>query len=1004
MRLRTYTSLFPSVALGIGLFALSVLAQRVQLVSIRDTLQPFPAGGSGDSRAPFVSSNGQYVLFASTADNLVVLSNGAAMPSAFPPVLNVFLRDRTNGTTILVSANVDGSAGGNGDSVPTAISSDARYALFESSAGDLVSSDTNGASDVFIRDLVGGATILVSANTNGLSGNGPSRNAAMTPDGRYIAFVSAANDLVAGDTNGIPDVFLRDRQAGQTKLVSVGALSTSTSSPRGSSESPVITPDGRYVAFQSTATNLVPGVPASGDAYVRDLLTSNTIWASVGARLQVFTTFHTSNAICYNQQMTSDGQFVAYEASPNTGGALTSGIILRYSLATGITDLIDTNAFGVNSAYEDFHSLSMSPDGRFIAYIGNTNGNTGATTCVRLWDANTRATILISGDLSNNVPAYSTCLYPGIDDTGQFVTFLSSATNLTTNVLVGIYHVYLRNVSAGTTTLLDADTNGVASPLGPASVPSFSADGRLVAFDCSDASLVANDRNRVNDVFLRDLASGGPELISAHAPALGCATPNGQSLFATTSFSLDGRYLAFASEADDLVANDTNGCRDVFVRDLVTGTNFLVSVATNRFSSDGISTDPLISADGRYIAFTSLADNLVSGDTNKAQDIFVRDLETGTTTLISVNRNGTGPANKNSYSPLLGSSGRYLVFRSLATDLAVGIFSGENLFWRDLLTVSNYALTTAGLVSASMTTDGRYVAFCDNSAAIAGKFYIWDSQAGALISTNVTLAGLTNLAISADGNRIACWTSSGGWSLSVVDRAVNSTYSIAGGVSLSPRPALRFNALGDRLVYTAVMAGTNQVFVYDFSAGTNLLVSHSLGSSSGASDTSDSADISADGRFVVYRSVAPDIAAGATNSWPQIFLYDSQTGTNTLLSASLSGTAGANNRSLAPVFSRDGQTLFFASIGSDLVAQDFNHDVDLFAFTLFYATIQAGNQGIVLSWPWLVGVNYRVDYKETLVDSSWQPLGGTITHVGNRAYLQDPSPTANQRFYRVVTF
>jgi Tol biopolymer transport system component len=991
----------------LGIFALPSQAQRLQLVSLPDPLQGAPAGGSGDSLSPLLSPDGRYVLFASTADNLLLLSNSTVMPSRFPTVLNVFLRDRTNGTTSLLSINSSGAAGGNGDSLPLDLSTNGQYALFESSASDLVPGDTNNATDVFIRDLAGTSTILVSANTNGLPGNAASHSAAMTPDGRYVAFVSAASDLVPSDTNGIPDMFLWDLQSGQTTLVSVGAKSTSASYPGGSSESPVITPDGRYVAFQSTATNLVPGVPASGDVYVRDLLTSNTIWASIGARVQVYATFHTSNAFCYNQQITADGQFVAYEASPNTGGQLTSGIILRYSLVTGLTDLVDTNAAGVNSAYEDFRSLSMTTDGRFIAYIGHTNGGTGATTCVRLWDANTATTTVISGDLSNNVPVYSTCHSPLIDSTGQFVTFLSSATNMTTNVLVGTYHIYRRDLAAQTTTLLDADMNGVGSPLGPATRPALSADGRFVAFECPDANLVPGDRNHCSDVFVRDLVSGGAELISPHDPALPSATPNGESLLATTAVSPDGRYLAFASEADNLAPGDTNGCRDVFVRDLWMGTNVLASVATNGFSGDSVSTDPSISRDGRFVAFTSLADNLVSGDTNRVQDVFVRDLQNASTTLISVNRNGTGPGNKNSYAPMLGSTGRYLLFRSIANDLVAGIFSGENLFWRDLLTVSNRALTSAGLVSASMTPDARYVAYADNSAASAGDFYVWDSQAAAGISTNTTLPGLTNLAISPDGGRIACWTSSGGWSLSVFDRAANTNWTVATGVSIPARPSLRFSASADRLAYTAVVSGTNQVFLYDFANGTNVIVSTSLGSSTGASGASDSADISGDGRFVAYRSVAPDIVAGATNGWPQVFLYDSQTGSNTLLSASLSGTIGENNRSLAPVFSRDGQTLFFPAAASDLTARDFNHDVDLFGFTLFYATIQPGPPGsntVILSWPWVPNVNYRVDYKQNVTDNIWHDLGGTVTHVGNRAYLQDPSPTANQRFYRIVAF
>ena len=142
---------------------------------------------------------------------------------------------------------------------------------------NLVANDTNNAGDIFVRDLVNGTTTLVSVNTNGWSGSGESRDPAMTPDGRYVTFASAANDLVSGDANGIPDMFVRDLQSNTTMLVSVGATSTSSISPTGSSETPEITPDGRYVAFYSTATNLVPGVTTTGEIYVRDLTAGNTI-------------------------------------------------------------------------------------------------------------------------------------------------------------------------------------------------------------------------------------------------------------------------------------------------------------------------------------------------------------------------------------------------------------------------------------------------------------------------------------------------------------------------------------------------------------------------------------------------------------------------------------------------------------------------------------------------------------------------------------------------------
>jgi Tol biopolymer transport system component len=242
-----------------------------QLVSALDRAQAPPSGGSGDSWQPIISLDGRYVLFASMANNLVVISNNP-LPVLTTPGRNIFLRDRVNGTTKLVSMNLAGTGGGNGDSIPTGISTNGRYALFESTASDLVAGDTNNASDVFIRDVVSGVTVLVSASTNGGIANGPSRSSVLTPNGSNVVFVSAASNLVPGDSNGIPDVFVRDWQAGVTTLASAGAMATNSALLLGSSESPDITPDGRYVAFLSTATNLVAGGNATGgDIYERVL-------------------------------------------------------------------------------------------------------------------------------------------------------------------------------------------------------------------------------------------------------------------------------------------------------------------------------------------------------------------------------------------------------------------------------------------------------------------------------------------------------------------------------------------------------------------------------------------------------------------------------------------------------------------------------------------------------------------------------------------------------------
>jgi len=194
-------------------------ADTLSGVSLRNSSVPTSAGGNGDSVAPWISSDGRYILFSSSANNLT--------PGDKQPIgLDIFLRDHASNSIILVSANYSGTGGGNGSSISAMLSTNARYVAFQSDASDLLPGDTNGVSDIFVRDLQAGTNILVSVAVGGGFANGASTDPVMTPDGRWIAFISAATNLVAGDTNGIPDVFIRDLVAQTTTLVSVGAYGT----------------------------------------------------------------------------------------------------------------------------------------------------------------------------------------------------------------------------------------------------------------------------------------------------------------------------------------------------------------------------------------------------------------------------------------------------------------------------------------------------------------------------------------------------------------------------------------------------------------------------------------------------------------------------------------------------------------------------------------------------------------------------------------------------------
>ena len=1008
-----------------------VFSAAAQLVAPMGASFTPPAGGDGDSSLPIVSANGRFVLFASTADNLVPSTGSSVLPRR----MNVFLRDRMSGTTTLVSANLAG-AGGNGDSFPAAISTNGQFALFESAANDLAANDNNGVNDVFVRDVIHATTTLVSVNTNGTSGNGVSRNSVMTPDGRYVAFVSAASDLVAGDTNGIPDIFVRDVQLGTTTLVSIGATSTNISSPFvGSSESPEITPDGRYVVFSSTATNLVPGVMTTGEIYVADLIGGTTTWASATARTLFQLLLGTTNAISYNASISANGQYVAFEVSSNgLVGVSARGMVLRYSLASGLTGVVDMNA---NVPYQPFnliHTLAMTPDGRFIAFVGNDNGTSGTTAAVFLWDGLSESAMLISGDLNGEVPANTLCDLPAVSDDGQSVAFISNATGLTTNSLAGDFHIYVSDTRTGGTRLLDVDKHGMGVGVSPTTVPALSADGAVIAFD--SANLLNDNRKLNDDVFAANPATNSTELISAHDPALASQTPDGISGLTTLSVSTNGRFVAYFSDADNLSPNDTNGYRDVFVRDMVLGTNLLVSADSNGvFSADGISTEPSISGDGSYVAFTSSADNLVPGDTNNAPDVFVRDLLAGVTMLVSISPDGVTFGNADSYSPQISTDGSYVLFHSKATNLAAGGFGSgvENLFVRDLALGTNYALTTNGVYFGTMTPDGHLVALTGKFPGAGGsglQLHIWSSQNKTNIYVNSTFAAYGIASIAPGGKKLAFVAGNPSpSSLYVVDLASNKILSIGLPGKFSPHSGLQFSRSGVLLAYaenTNNFSYMQNVFLHNFENGTDDLVSQnfcSTGAATGGLGGSDSPVLSPDGRFIAYHSTATNLVSQDFNNAADVFIYDVSNHATILVSVNAPGTTSANSVSLKPVFSADGRVLFFQSWASDRIANDFNRGSDIFALDLaalpvnlpggggstnppsFYAQLfPAGALAPTptVSWTLASGQTYQVQFKNNLTDAQWQNLPGVPTFIGDNGYVSDPAPATSQRFYRII--
>ena len=967
--------------------------QWIQPVSLPGDSGSPAASGSGDSVAPVISADGRYVLFASTANNLVAVPGDQnAFPAQFPARMNAYLRDRTNGSTTLISLNLAGNGGGNGDSFPISISTNGHYVLFESNASDLVAGDTNNVVDVFIRDLLQGTTVLVSTGITAGLPDRLTRSSTMTPDGRYVAFNQQARSS---------PIVVRDMVAGTNLLVT----------PQ-SNESPEITPDGRYLACYRAM-----------EVHVIDLWTGTTNWASSGALAALQATFGAGVTKCvsYSHAISDVGLFVVYQTHSVGYFMPLAGLVLRYSLQSGLTEIIATNAAipvmasqasqTLQTPFRDQHVLQITPDGETVVFIARTNTASATNTFASLWNTQYGATTLVSGDLSNSVPATSQCSCALVDPSGRYVLFISNGTNLTPNVLRGDFHLYLRDLQLGTTTLVDVDTDGVGCGVNAAAEPCMSNDGRFVAFEASDVNLVPGDSNRAADIFVRDLLSGTTELISARHPDLPDLAPNNPSILSTFGVSADARYVAFVSEADNMVADDTNGCRDIFVRDTLLETNHLVS--GNRFgtgTANGPSGEPGMSVDGRWVVFSSIATNLVAEDNNNAQDVFVRDLEAGVTTLVSVNTNATGPGNGLSYGCIVSSDGRRVLFRSRAINLAAGSgnLGNDCLFQRDLQAGITYALTvnpSASLLSSDMTPDGRYVAWVESGP----RYNLWDSQTATRTYTNTMGGSYTSIFLAPDGSRIVCASQSGSPMLYVLDCISNMNWSFTVPGYIVPGAGMRFSSDGRLMTYVAGTTVSRRIlYLYDFVSRASTAIA-SLGAEVGACG---SPSISPDGRFVAFRSLTNNIV-GDANGLPDLFLYDRQTGATTLLSVSQDGQTTGQSWPLTPVFSAEGQTLVFQGWGSDLAPCDYNGVADIFMvrlfssspIPLFAARIIPGAspaQNPTISWPVIPGRNYRLQCKHNLNDPDWQDITGGISLVGNKGYFNDPTPVSDQRFYRVV--
>lgn len=388
---------------------------------------------------------------------------------------------------------------------------------------------------------------------------------AWSPDGTRIAFASAATNLVPGDTNNTTDVFVKNLATGAIQRISTDSVGTQAN---GWSRDPVWSPDGTKIAFASFAYNLVPG-----DAY--------------GGPVAIFVKTLASGAI---QRVSAD--------------------------STGIKangDSWDTPGF----------RPSWSPDSTRIAFTSmatnlvpsDTNGVVDVFVKTLVSGAIERISVDATGAQATNSSGE-----PAWSPDGTKIAFASSADNLAPGDSNHHGDVLVKTLASGVIQMVSLGATGTQAH-SSSMAPAWSPDGTKIAFNSGANNLVPGDTNDTQDVFAKTLASGAIQRISTDAAGI-----QGNDYSESQIWSPDGTKIAFISDSDNLVSGDTNDTLDVFVKTLASGAIQVVSADAIGAQGDKPSDDPEWSPDGTKLAFTSTASNLISGDTNDARDVFVKTL------------------------------------------------------------------------------------------------------------------------------------------------------------------------------------------------------------------------------------------------------------------------------------------------------------------------------------------------------------------------------------------
>lgn len=876
------------------------------------------------------------------------------------------------------------------------------------------SARTSAAASQFVEDNT--YPQLISAGRSAYpdsDGASTTTRASVSADGHYVAFASDAAGLVDDDSNGVRDIFVRDLRSGLVRRVSTDAFGGQAT---GASDTPAISADGRYVSFSSIGANLVPGdTNAARDLFVKDLATGGIVRVTLRADGSQDSTSQEYFGI--TSSLSADGRYVAFSfggiLTPGDGNGAEQTDVYVKDLKTGAFDLVSSNSDEVQG---DFRSMgpSISADGRYVAMSSqafNFPGSTGTTPQVYVKDRLTRRLVQASSD-SNGVPGNRMSGDPALSADGRYVAFVSMASNLTIGAPYNDYDILVRDLQTGAIERQNLNAAGQRYARS-ATAPAISADGRYVVF----TSLPYAPTSRV-DVLRKDRQT--KQLVQLNVDPAGASAVTGESN--NPAISADGRVVAFQSGSANLVAGDGNGAIDSFVRDVQLSTTVRASAVTGAARADAASDEAATSRDGRYVAFSSLAGNLVGGDGDALRDIFVHDRNDAGIVRVSTDAAGVA-ANGASDSPSISADGLWIAFRSAATNLVAGDTNVRaDVFVKQRATgaitrVSTTAAGTQGSADArgptSISGDGNWVVFGAADGGLAAgdanamqDIFAKNRATGAIVPVSVDAAGVfgngdsmqaviddagTRVAFASLATNLAAGDINGvsdvyvkNLSSGAVGRvSVDGAGAQANGASSQPVLSgdgryVAFASAASNLV-VGDTNGNVDIFVKDADAGGVERVNTDAAGQQGTGGDCGTPSLSGDARYVAFVCAQANLVAGDSNGVADVFVKDRQTGTIARLSVNANGVqANAAGTSTAQALS-DGGIAVFASAADNLVTADGQRHADVFAQRYSAAGWIATTTviGAHAPNPTTLGAPYTVSVAVTR-SSGTAAIGGTV--------------------------